>query len=69
MSVFISFANNGLSYTELRNGDIIAVDGVGTVYSKINNRFYRTTAAGKKTKIDQDVCEAAFDDIKYFIFN
>lgn len=46
------------------NGDIFATDGVGTVYSKVNGRFYRTTADGKKTRIGEAVFEETLKDIE-----
>lgn len=46
------------------NGDIFATDGVGTVYSKVNGRFYRTTTDGKKTRIGEAVFEETLKDIE-----
>lgn len=58
---------NTLTFTTEANGNITAVDGAGTVYSKVNGRYYRTTADGKKTRIGKDLCELTFEEIQYEI--
>lgn len=58
---------NTLTYTEEANGDITAIDGVGTTYSKINGRYYRTPVGGKKTRIGQEMFEIVVDEIRAYI--